>query len=42
MVNFIVDILRYFFNFFKSVFFRVSENKMDSSNFVVIFVLNFF
>lgn len=35
-----VDVLRYFFNFLKSVSLRASENKMDSSNLAVIFAPN--
>ncbi|NP_852081.2 rho GTPase-activating protein 11A [Mus musculus] len=40
MANPTVDILRYFFNFLKSVSLRASENKMDSSNLAVIFAPN--
>ncbi|XP_029423217.1 rho GTPase-activating protein 11A isoform X2 [Nannospalax galili] len=40
MADHTVDILRYFFNFLRSVSLRASENKMDSSNLAVIFAPN--
>lgn len=40
MTDHTTDVLRYFFNFLKSVSLRSSENKMDSSNLAVIFAPN--